>query len=116
MPAVAYDRDGEFPHGRTLPNGTQQTECVIQDGGTAKYKTRLAVQHNGLGPLCGDGDDKKPPMTACPTDGPRTPATTARSDVVWLNAALPAATAYTARLVPVVLPNVHVAQRSNERP
>jgi hypothetical protein len=45
-----------FPGKGTLPGGTQQTECVLQ-AGKEDYGVRFVVQHNGLGPLCGDGPD-----------------------------------------------------------
>jgi hypothetical protein len=40
-----------------LPGGTQQTECVLQVG-KRNHGKRFVVQHNGLGPLCGDGPDE----------------------------------------------------------
>ena len=47
------ERPCDFPGRGLLPSGTQQTECVLKDGVTLRGK-RLVVQHNGLGPLCGD--------------------------------------------------------------
>lgn len=38
-----------------LPWGTQQTECVLEES-TRDHPGNFVVQHNGLGPACGDRD------------------------------------------------------------
>ncbi len=39
-----------------IPWGTQQTECILEEG-VRDHPDAFVVQHNGLGPACGDQDD-----------------------------------------------------------